>query len=213
MNISESKFGKITESFNYDNFYNLTVKRLKDYIKINQKTIREYKSRNGQNSQIEQYIRCLRNAEEKCIEMLNSKDKLNKYVALKLTMDIDYSILEIYCYKVLNRTSSVKEFTIHCIDGYTHTFTAEDLDVFKSNSLEAIRKFIYEKAGLEYTPSDEIALISDTIERDKMFRYNGYENGKPSIRQVYTDSDLDDLIKRTNITSYANLGTKYTANK
>ena len=45
------------------------------------------------------------------------------------------------------------------------------------------------------------------------FRYNGYENGKPSIRQVYTDSDLDDLIKRTNITSYANLGTKYTANK
>lgn len=209
MNISESKFGKITESFNYDDFYNLTVERLKGYIIDCCNTAESYESRKERNPQFEQYIKDARNAEKKYKEILEDEEKLNKYVALTLTWFVDESINELFYFKIIPK----KEFTIHCIDGHTHTFSNEDLDVFKNNSLEAIRKFVYEKAGLEYTPLDEIALISNSIERDKMFRYNGYVNNKPSIRQVSYDSDLDDLIKRTNITSYANLGTKYTANK
>ena len=128
MNINESKFGKITESFNYDNFYNLTVERLKEYIIACCNIAESYESRKERNPQIEQYIKDERNAEKKYKEILEDEEKLNKYVALTLTWFVDESINELFYFKF----NPKKEFSIHCIDGHTHTFSNEDCD----NTLE-----------------------------------------------------------------------------
>ena len=205
MNISESEFGKITESFNYADFYNVIAGNLNDCI-----TMLDYFINSKEKNAMEIYINKVLTLKKIIKEILEDEDKLNKYVALTLTWWVDMSIDELFYFKNYPK----KEFTIHCIDGHTYTFSNEDLDVFKNNSLETIRKFIYEKAGLEYTPLDKIIYISDPVEKRRMFKYNGYESPYlPHVHDFNIDLDLDDLIKRTNITSYANLGTEYTASK
>lgn len=205
MNISESRFGRITESFNYADFYNVEVGNLKDHI-----AMLDYFINSKEKNAMEIYKNKVLTLKEIIKEILEDEDKLNKYVALKLTLSIDEALDSIFYFQKYSK----EDIKIPCLDGHLHTFAKEDLDVFKNNSLETIRKFIYEKAGLEYTPLDKIIFISDPVEKRRMLKYNGY--GSPYLPHVHDfniDSDLDDLIKRTNITSYANLGTKYTANK